>query len=1069
MSSAGIRGGITTIAAVALVGAAAVPLAGGAQRAGSSDDGLHLVVVPDSPAAEGTLARSDARVIARYDAFTLVEANADDTGRLVDAGADRRDDMRTVRIGTRTGDPSVGRPSLLDKTGAARRSAGKGAGGLAVVQYVGPIKESWSAAVAKSGARAVSYMAQNAQLVFGDESALEAVGRLAGEKRFIRAVTPFTATDKLLPGLPQDGRADVVVTTVAGEPGAAARADLARLSDRRADDVQVAGLVQRRVSVDAARIASLAALSGVVAVERWVEPELLDERAARIVAGQIDASFRPVLGNGHLNFLGSRGFTSASNVQVDITDTGVDKGVVPVPGGSHPDFYQLGNPASPSRILYAHEDSASDPDARDCGGHGTNVASIAAGYNAASVAAAQDAQGFNYGLGVSPYSRIGVTKIFRCAGGFDVTTSLTTLHSGAWAGGARISNNSWGAPVGGAYDAQAREFDALVRDARPTVAGNQPLTEVVAAGNSGFGGNTIGSPGTAKNVITVGASESVRAIGAADGCGVTDPEADSARDIVDFSSRGPTDDGRTKPDIVAPGTHVTGARPQSAPYDGSGTCNPSFPAGSTLYTLVSGTSQATPEATGFAALLSDWYRRTKGGGTKLPSPAMTKALMANTATDLAGGNDGAGSKSPNVPDHTQGWGRINLARLLDPTVRQTVDQTHILGATGVALNRMYAIDSSARPLRVTLAWTDAPGPTFGSSFVNDLDLEVTAGGVVYKGNVLSGGRSVTGGFFDSRNNLENVFLPAGVTGPVRVRIVGRSIAGNGVPGNADATDQDYALVVSNAGPQVRSTAVLADAGRTVTIAGDGDTVLERSEPFTVRQRIRNVGNAAAAAFTGTMTAPASDAAVTAASSSWPALTVGASAFNNSPNFGATVASKVVCGDLVDLTITAASGAVQIPVSLRTGQAGTAQITADSADVPKAIPDNNPAGVTSNLVISGVAFVSDVDVRVGSLTHSFVGDLVIDLISPSGMEVRLFNRHGSSGDNLTNTVFDDAAATAITAGAAPFTGSFRPFEPLSAFNGQRANGTWKLRVADVASADTGTLNNWASSRRVYVCG
>ena len=104
------------------------------------------------------------------------------------------------------------------------------------------------------------------------------------------------------------------------------------------------------------------------------------------------------------------------------------------------------------------------------------------------------------------------------------------------------------------------------------------MTNVFSAGNAGAGANTIGAPGTAKNVITVGASENVRPIGFADGCGVTDSGADNARDIINFSSRGPTDDGRLKPDVVAPGTHVTGAQPQTgAEYNGSGTCNPAVP------------------------------------------------------------------------------------------------------------------------------------------------------------------------------------------------------------------------------------------------------------------------------------------------------------------------------------------------------------------------------------------------------------------------------------------------------------------------------------------------------------
>jgi subtilisin-like proprotein convertase family protein len=209
--------------------------------------------------------------------------------------------------------------------------------------------------------------------------------------------------------------------------------------------------------------------------------------------------------------------------------------------------------------------------------------------------------------------------------------------------------------------------------------------------------------------------------------------------------------------------------------------------------------------------------------------------------------------------------------------------------------------------------------------------------------------------------------------------------------------------------------------------------------------------------------------VTQPSSSWPNLPAGATG-TGSPPFGATVKSALACGDLVDLTIsvTSSAGTVPIPISLRTGQAGAGATTASSTDVPKAIPDNNSAGVFSNNVVAGSGFIADLNVTVGSLTHTFDSDLVIALISPAGTKVLLFNRHGGSGDNLTNTVFDDEAATAISSGAAPFTGSFRPFEPLTAFDGQQAQGTWKLQVADEVAQDIGTLNSWSHRRRLYVC-
>ena len=78
-----------------------------------------------------------------------------------------------------------------------------------------------------------------------------------------------------------------------------------------------------------------------------------------------------------------------------------------------------------------------------------------------------------------------------------------------------------------------------------------------------------------------------------------------------------------------------------------------------------------------------------------------------------------------------------------------------------------------------------PGPTTGNAFVNDLDLTVHAGGHTYLGNVFAGGRSITGGSADPRNNVENVFLPAGVSGPFTVDVTGTNVAGDGVPGNSD--------------------------------------------------------------------------------------------------------------------------------------------------------------------------------------------------------------------------------------------------------------------------------------------
>src|SRR5262249_43626092 len=142
-------------------------------------------------------------------------------------------------------------------------------------------------------------------------------------------------------------------------------------------------------------------------------------------------------------------------------------------------------------------------------------------------------------------------------------------------------------------------------------------------------------------------------------------------------------------------------------------------------------------------------------------------------------------------------GRMNLGRAFDGVSRILVDQTTVLANTGDTFTVTGSVVDSTQPFRVTLAWTDAAGPTTGAPYVNNLDLTVTINGSTFLGNVFSGANSVTGGSADTKNNVESVFLPAGTTGSFTITVRGTNIAGDGVPGNADTTDQDFALVVYN--------------------------------------------------------------------------------------------------------------------------------------------------------------------------------------------------------------------------------------------------------------------------------
>jgi hypothetical protein len=165
----------------------------------------------------------------------------------------------------------------------------------------------------------------------------------------------------------------------------------------------------------------------------------------------------------------------------------------------------------------------------------------------------------------------------------------------------------------------------------------------------------------------------------------------------------------------------------------------------------------------------------------------------NSAAYMTGA--GAGDT---LPSNNQGMGRMDLGRAFDATPRLLVDQTAILRATGQTFTLSGSVARADQPFRVTLAWSDAPGSTAGSPWVNDLDLEVSIGGVTYLGNVFSGAESAPGGTPDIKNNVESVFLPAGTAGDFTITVRATNLAGDGVPGDDDLTDQDFALIVYNA-------------------------------------------------------------------------------------------------------------------------------------------------------------------------------------------------------------------------------------------------------------------------------
>ncbi|MBN1246119.1 MAG: S8 family serine peptidase [Anaerolineae bacterium] len=691
-----------------------------------------------------------------------------------------------LRLRVGTFDPRDRVPSIPQ--GLRRHGTGSAAA-LYLIQFPGPIQDTWIQAILHAGLEIVTYMPDYAYLIWGTPSAVrDLIG--SAPIRWYGAYEPaYVIHPDLLTKLGSSEPLTVTVQFFEHDGAGIAR----QIIEQKATQVlrpahTVGKLTNLVVTIEGTALFPLAHLPEMISIEPAITPRLLDEVQGQLVAGNLTLDGSRPSGTGYLNWLTATvGLTTTASAYpiVDITDDGIDNGDATP---QHPDFYAAGDIAQPDRLVY-NANWTTDPTADGGGGHGNLNASIVGGYNALTGFPYEDANGYNYGLGINPFGPIAGSKIFGNASGW-AYPDYVDLVTASYNGGARIISNSWGdTPGAGGYLIDDQIYDALVRDADPTTAGEQPVTIVFAAGNSGSSPNTIGSPANAKNIITVGAAESYRPTWT-DGCGISAAAANNANDIASFSSRGPTDDGRVKPELVAPGTHVQGAAAQTVNYTGFYICDAFYPPGQTLYGASSGTSHATPAVSGAASLLTHFYESRLSEAP--PSPAMVKAYLVNAARYLDGVSSG-----DTLPSNAQGFGVVDLGNAFDTTPRLLWDQEQILHTTGESVVVRGAVAQSSAPFRVTLGWTDAPGPTTGAAYVNDLDLVVAVNGQTYLGNVFSGAHSVAGGSPDFRNNIESIFLPAGIQGAFTITVTATNLAGDGVPDEADPTDQDFALVCYN--------------------------------------------------------------------------------------------------------------------------------------------------------------------------------------------------------------------------------------------------------------------------------
>lgn len=406
--------------------------------------------------------------------------------------------------------------------------------------------------------------------------------------------------------------------------------------------------------------------------------------------------------------------------------------------------------------------------------HGTHVAGAAVGAGSP----ANNLQGHAYDAGL-------VFSIEPAFTGTDLTSVLELQASQS----ARVHTNSWGDDDTDEYTGLARAVDAFMHD-------HEDNLVVFAATN----GPTLASPENAKNCVSVVESQDT-------------PNQDAAMCAGQPTASGLTSDGRLKPDVFAPGCGTLSAWAFT-------TCGT---------TSLSGTSMAAPAVAGIATLMRQYFVEgfypsgaPDPGDALVPSGALLKACTVNSATGMGGIADLPGGASSFV-----GWGRVlaDDALYFAGDARRLIvhDRRHAQGLeTGSVAEFEFDALGNAEHLKITLAWSDAPGaPGAQLAWVNNLDLEVIApSAVTYLGNNFMGGDSVPGGAHDPKNNLEQVHIAGAELGTWTVRVHGTNIPEGPqgfalvITGDVMAPPEPLTLSVTDAPSLIEPN----DAGATVEVA-----------------------------------------------------------------------------------------------------------------------------------------------------------------------------------------------------------------------------------------------------------
>ena len=739
------------------------------------------------PALDQALTRC--RVVQRYETFAIVEVDEGHGVELPSEDVSGRYDI----IG-RSGLPISEPAAAAEFTVAAAEPVEVMTAGPHhyILQLIGPTLERWRRAVTRAGAETRATLGPHTSIIRAGDAAITRLRRKSFVRRIMRL--PYAhriAADADAPAFSAHAElrrwSTYVVEFFCGGSCEAALNRVKRLGftvQHRLRSEPILVLRARGSAVARAdRLRSLSEVHGV----RWI--------SAREIARPHNDVARPLIGIVPALHAAPLAVDGAGEI-IAICDSGLDSGDT---DQIHLDFggRVVGIKSFPIDLGTADAANTGDDDGgADRGaGHGTHVAGSAVGSGAVAAQLSLPVP-----AGAAPgaklyFQAVEQTVKFRAGSSHGAGSSLqyagipvrlTSLLRDAYRKGARVHSNSWGFRGTGTLDPQAFSVDQFVYE-------KGDLCVVIAAGNFGVDDGTgqikettVSSPGTAKNAITVGASQSLRPLLAnstyarLNGTIVPAPfqsplsdthVAGDSEKVAAFSGRGPTTDGRIKPDIVAPGTCILSTRSSKLASTEQGWARFESSEG---YMFMSGTSMAAPLVAGACALVRQYLRQR---GFASPSAALVKATL------IAGAQRLPSVRYPGrVVDPEQGFGRLDLASILTPKAPSRAEFADELRApeTGGTVERELAVTAAGAPLRIVLAYSDPPG----ERLVNDLNLIVTRpDGRRYVGNQHE---DVPEPKTDASNNVEAVHVAAPIAGTWRVAVVGSEVR---------QRPQTYALVI----------------------------------------------------------------------------------------------------------------------------------------------------------------------------------------------------------------------------------------------------------------------------------